>query len=401
MNAGRREAARRLCKKWKELWPDRWVERCGRHLCNPGCNFARVLDDVRVGREVPDSRAQFAGAEDDLWLCLDSGLPHLCGLGECDAEVSGTDREPTCAVTGRVLGQGFDPGWQFSARAREQRNAEWVPAPALHSITMFMPPTARGRGFGASGARERRFVVQENEWKRFASSGTEGLTAYLVRLCASGWHPDIHLGPGAARAWGTGAAVMLIRAVRVLACIFARTPQCPLEQRILRVREARSRAARAHALDPERGFAVLAELAEETWVPGTARARAELVLTLARATTGLWAQHLGGELEIPGGHAPIFEKFVLAAASVLGTGVDVEFAGVRFASLEADPRLARLPIAEVAELLGEAREAHNALVVRLRDGILRAAVRRPSIFRDLYYRPAPSGVLARPRRSQR
>lgn len=381
----------------------RWVERRGRHLCNPSCHFQRVLDDVRVGCAHPDLRAEFAYTENDLWLCLDSGLPHLCGLGECDAEVSNLDKEPTCALTGRVLGQLLDFGWQFSARAREQRNSEWVPAPAINSITMFVPPSARGRAFGSSGARMRRFMVEENEWKHFTGKGAEGLDVYLARLCASGWHPDIRLGPGAARSWGTGAGVMLVRAARVLACIFARSPQCPLELRILRVREARSRAARAHALDPERGFEVLAELAEETWVPGTARARAELVLTLARASTGLWAQHLRGELELPGGHAPIFEKFVLAAARVLGTGVDAEIAGVRFASLEADPRIARLPVAEVAELLGEAREAHNALVVRLRDGILRAAARRPSIFRDLYYRPAPTGALARPRphRSQR
>jgi len=402
-----------LCEEWKKLWPLRWREKIGRHRCSAGqCRFERVLEDVRLAQRFPEVVAQhFDGEEDDLWLCCDSGLPHLCGVSDCDCQTTGADLEPTCTLTGRVLGPRLDFGWQYAPRYLEKRKNEWVSAPRLTTHTVSV--TAAGAaaspaaaaaatsGAGPRAARGRRFEVLENEWRRFAESSEEELGSYLLPLCTRGWCPNFRLEAGSARSWGSGSRAMLARASRLLACVFARTPEgCPYEQRILRIRAEVAKTARRFALDPERGLAALAAVAEETWVPRRGRDRVELVSTLARGALGLWAHHLRGELEIRQQHggSPAFEKFVLAAARILGSGVDVEIAGVRFASLETDPRFTRLPIAEVSTLLGDSREAHEALVSSLRDGITRAARARPSIFRGLYYRMAPEGRLASRRR---
>jgi hypothetical protein len=381
-----------LGELWKALHGGAWRERApGAHRCSSVCTLECVrgylhrvpgsglhpclLDPCPIARGRIELHVRR-----ECWVCRESGQVHLCG-DFCARWEWNADGERTCVLTGHVFG----PQW-----AGERADRVWKPEVPLPATGFWMPRLRRG------GVRYAEVDCVPNPWSALVGD-PETLHRTMADLARRGW--DAH-GDRAPKLLRAGLDGLVVRGARVLAHLFAREPWSPFVRRLRAGRErclSAERAARA-ALElgtcasamPEAAFARLARHpAPETWLP-TPGSRLGMLWTLLGAVLVFWRACSDGQMQL-GRSAPAFEKFALAVLGVLGAGVHASCGDTGFAAVQRDPRVARLPVRETAELMygPECVRRHDRLVEQLSHAASAAASANPRLLRDVY-NPGPA-----------
>ena len=378
----------RLGNVWNTMHPYEYAQRSRAiHACGPSCpmicvtgfvHSTAVSDEPDAKRALhpclvhpcPKEGALEYTVQRECWVCRSSGVVHLCGEF-CAQWMPNDDKERVCQVTCCVLPDAAPSQVECVQRDR----GPWAPMPVLTSDTRLV--VSRAKEYQMRGA----WTAFTGVWRELLGSQAD-LREHLERICRQGWCTLGDTPPTFSNA--DGLDMLLVRCARQLSHMYARSPRCPIEERLRASREvvlaAVEAGKRAMAADRTATFDVAAAVTftqlerrppPSTWIPAPER-RATGIFALVPPVLALWHGCTSGRLPLQGSNAS-FERFVLAAVQVLGTGVLAIVAGCAFATFSPDRRLADLPLRETATSPAK----HEDLVQRITAAVRSAAESAP------------------------